>query len=71
MYPLFVEHEEREEGEVKLPDRPAPINIPKIANSDIISARTNNIRDNLAMGRPFAGSPFLPGLGMTAWVIMM
>ena len=52
---------------MELPERPPQRHIPKIPNADIISSRNNNLRDNIAMGRPLAGTPFTPGTGVLAW----
>jgi len=68
VYPLFIEHEEREEPEAELPDRPPPVNVPKVPNADILSGTDKNTRDNIVMGRPFAGSLFMPSIGVMAFV---
>jgi len=52
---------------MELPERPPPKHIPKIVNADIISNRNNNLRDNIVMGRPLAGAPLTPGLGVLTW----
>jgi hypothetical protein len=51
-----------------LPERPAPLNIPKIANANIVSSRGGGSVNNLVIGRPVAGHVFLPALGVAAWV---
>ena len=54
-----------------MPDRPPPINSPKILNAAIMSERENTSVNNIVMGRPFAGSVFLPALGMASFVVFV
>ena len=70
VYPLFIENEHVEADEIELPDRPPPRNLPKIVNTAIISAQTEQSRDNIAMGRPLAGTLFNPALAVSAWVLL-
>lgn len=70
VFPLFIENEDVQ-AEEELPDRPAPVNVPKILNADIISFNTNYVRDNIAMGRPFAGAVFQPSLALASLVLFL
>ncbi len=57
--------------DANIPDRPLPVNRPKIPNSDIIGARSNQYRNNIAIGQQMAGFVYLAPLAVTAYVVMV
>jgi hypothetical protein len=40
-YPVFIEQDLEKDEDASVPERPLPVNRPKIANSDIIGTRNN------------------------------
>lgn len=70
-YPLFIEQNLDKDEDASVPERPLPVNRPKIPNADIIGARNNQYRNNVVMGRAMAGFVYLAPLGMAAYVEMV
>jgi hypothetical protein len=68
VYPIFIEQESSDISEGNIPERPLPINKPKVPNADIIMPRSNHIKDNLRMGRMLVGNVLLAPLAITAYV---
>jgi hypothetical protein len=54
-----------------MPERPLPLNRPKIPNADIVGTRSNQYKNNIVMGRQLAGSIFMAPLSISAYVNFM
>lgn len=70
-YPLFIEQDIDRDEDATVPERPLPVNRPKIPNADIIGVSNNQYRNNMVMGRAIAGYVFLAPLGVGAYVEMV
>lgn len=54
-----------------MPERPMPVNRPKVPNADIISNRSIYNKNNIVMGRQFAGTIHFAPLSVLAYVKMV
>jgi len=67
---VFIDHDLEVKSNVNIPDRPQPINLPKIANANIIANNDRFNKNNIVLGHTLAGNIFLPALGVSALVLM-
>ena len=69
VYPIFIDHDERSEGIIDLPERPLPVRKPKIANPALLGTNQQLNKNNIVRGQPLAGSVFLAPLAVNSFVL--